>query len=174
MMKLRINPISGTEMKKKILIHLSAYRDTGDNNLTPPEAVPGEADRLCGMKTLRELAVFRFTCRKCSDAPCIAVCPVKALSKNPEGIIDRAINLCISCKSCVVICPFGTLMTDFFRFKHDKQALYEVSDENDLDAFVRDSPPGTVEITVVDESDEKQLFRLNDQVLIREQVWDSD
>jgi Fe-S-cluster-containing dehydrogenase component len=161
-------------MKKKILIHLSAYRNAGDNNQTPPEAVQVETDRLSGLKTLRELAVFRFTCRKCSDAPCIAVCPAKALSKNPEGIIDRAVNLCISCKSCVVICPFGTLMTDFFRFKHDKQALFEITDENDLEAFIRESPAGTIEITEAEENEKKQLFRLNEQVLVSEQVWDSD
>jgi Fe-S-cluster-containing hydrogenase component 2 len=127
-----------------------------------------------GLKTLRELAVFRFTCRKCTDAPCVAVCPSKALEKDTDGLITRAINLCISCKSCVVICPFGTLMTDFFRFKPDKSRMVELSDENTWERFIRESPDGSVEIVEQEENSDNQIHKLNDKILIREQVWDSD
>jgi len=161
-------------MEKKILIHLPEYRSAGDNNLSPPDAVMDPADTVNGLKTIRELAVFRYTCRKCTDAPCIAVCPAKALEKDPDGVITRAINLCISCKSCVVICPFGTLMTDFFRFKRDRNDLYDLTDEAELEAFVRHSPGGTVEITEAEENHAFQVFRLNEKVLIREQAWKTD
>jgi Fe-S-cluster-containing hydrogenase component 2 len=174
MMKLKTNPISGADMTKKILINLSGYRSAPDNSQSPAEAVfdPGICTE--GLKTLRELAAFRFSCRKCTDAPCVAVCPSKALEKDSDGMISRAINLCVSCKSCVVICPFGTLMTDFFRFKMEKSRIYELSDEDTWERFIRESPEGSVEIVGQDENDQNRIYTLNDKVLVREHIWDSD
>ena len=161
-------------MAKKILINLSEYRSGGDNNQSPAEAVFDMAVCRDGLKTLREQAVFRFTCRKCADAPCIAVCPADALEKDSNGMITRSINLCVSCKSCVVICPFGTLMTDFFRFKMDKTRIFELSDEVSRERFISESPEGSVEIVEQEENHDNQTHTLNDQVLIREYIWDSD
>jgi Fe-S-cluster-containing hydrogenase component 2 len=173
-MKLKPNPISGTDMAKKILINLSGYRSVVDNNQSPAEAVFDPAICSDGLKTLRELAVFRYTCRKCTDAPCVAVCPADALEKDNEGMITRAINLCVSCKSCVVICPFGTLMTDFFRFKMEKSKVYALNDEDTWDQFIRESPEGSVEIVDLDENHDNNIYKLNDNVFVREQIWDPD
>jgi len=124
-----------------------------------------------GLKTIRELAVFRFTCRKCEDAPCISVCPTEALEKDSDGIIDRHTNLCISCKSCVAICPFGTMMTDFFKHHRNKDLLYDLKDEKDVGKFIKACPEGTVELTDSDESPEKNIYRLNEKVLIRDYLY---
>src|SRR5512135_290429 len=104
-------------MAKKILIDMIRLRSVlaADPGIKIPEGYFPGSDGNEGLKTIRELATFRFTCRKCEDAPCISVCPAEALEKDASGIIDRHLNLCISCKSCVTICPFGTMMTDFFR-----------------------------------------------------------
>jgi Fe-S-cluster-containing hydrogenase component 2 len=174
MMKLKINPISGAEMAKKILINLSAYRSVADNNQSPAEAVFDLTICPDGLKTLREQAVFRYTCRRCTDAPCVAVCPADALEKDKDGMITRAINLCVSCKSCVVICPFGTLMTDFFRFKMEKSRVYELSDEDAWERFIRESPEGSVTIVEQDGNHDNQIYTLNDKVLVREHIWDPD
>jgi Fe-S-cluster-containing hydrogenase component 2 len=174
MMKLKTNPISGADMAKKILINLSGYRSGVDNNQSPVEAVFDPATCAEGLKTLREQAVFRFTCRKCTDAPCVAVCPAEALEKDQDGMITRAINLCVSCKSCVVICPFGTLMTDFFRFKMEKSKVFELNDENTWERFIRESPEGSVEMVEQDENHDKQIYTLNEKILVREHIWDSD
>jgi Fe-S-cluster-containing hydrogenase component 2 len=174
MMKLKTNPIYGADMAKKILINLSAYRSGVDNNQSPAEAVLDLAICSDGLKTLREQAVFRFTCRKCTDAPCVVICPTDALGKDTDGMITRAINLCVSCKSCVVICPFGTLMTDFFRFKTDKSRMVELIDENTWERFIRESPEGSVEIVEQDENHEHQIYKLNEKVLVRELIWDSE
>src|SRR5512133_901327 len=90
-----------------------------------PEAFFYGSPNRNGLKTIRELAVFRFTCRKCEDAPCISVCPADALEKDGEGVIARHTNLCVSCKSCVTICPFGTMMTDFFKHHRNKDLIYD-------------------------------------------------
>jgi len=124
-----------------------------------------------GLKTIREVAAFRYTCRKCEDAPCISVCPADALEKDEAGIIKRHTNLCISCKSCVTICPFGTLMTDFFHHHMKKDLFYDLTDNYELEMFIKASPEGSVTITDADESPSDNIFRLNDKVLIREYLY---
>jgi formate dehydrogenase iron-sulfur subunit len=127
-----------------------------------------------GLKTIRELATFRFTCRKCEDAPCISVCPAEALEKDEEGIISRYTNLCISCKSCVTICPFGTMMTDFFKHHRDKSLFYDLTDNKELEKFINACPAGTVSLTETDESPAENIYRLNDKILIREYLYITD
>ena len=49
-------------------------------------------------------------CRHCEDAPCVEICPTKATvrpeTKGPVLIKDE---LCIGCKWCVLVCPFGVI-----------------------------------------------------------------
>ncbi len=47
-------------------------------------------------------------CRHCEDAPCANVCPVGAL-KFGEDSIEIFEEICIGCKMCVMVCPFGAI-----------------------------------------------------------------
>lgn len=52
-------------------------------------------------------------CTHCDDAPCIMICPVKAISRDNETqavLIDR--DICIGCKECLMVCPFGAIQYD--------------------------------------------------------------
>ena len=52
-------------------------------------------------------------CQQCEDAPCVAICPQDALTRDPE--LDRVVldyDLCIGCKMCVTACPFGGMGID--------------------------------------------------------------
>ena len=109
---------------KKILIDLVKMRDYPDHQSEGIYKDPGLTREF---KSIRELATFLFTCRQCQDAPCITVCPSEALEKGEEGRITRSLQLCVRCKSCVVICPFGTLMDDIFQMK-DRKYFYDLSD----------------------------------------------
>lgn len=163
-------------MTKKILIDMIRLRAamTENSSMELPEAVFYQSDNANGLKTIRELATFRFTCRKCEDAPCIAVCPADALEKDEEGVINRHTNLCISCKSCVTICPFGTMMTDFFKHHRNKDIFYDLTDENELKKFIEACPPGTVTLTDEDESPENNIYKLNDKVLVKEYLYTTE
>ena len=163
-------------MDKKILIDLSKFRDCGNKSCdnTPPEGFFSHLTTTSGLKSIRELAVFQFTCRRCEDAPCINVCPAEALEKDMDGMIHRYTNLCIACKSCVTICPFGTMMTDFFDHHRKKDLYFDLSDEKEINKFINACPYGSVKLVDMDEDPEKNIYRLNDQVLVKENIWNTD
>jgi Fe-S-cluster-containing hydrogenase component 2 len=163
-------------MTRMILIDMIKLRNTmvENSSMTLPEAYFYPSLNLNGLKTIRELATFRFTCRKCEDAPCIAVCPADALEKDGDGVVERHTNLCVSCKSCVMICPFGTIMTDFFNHHRNKDLLYDLKDDRMLEEFIRACPEGTVTISDGDESPENHIYRLNEKVLVKDYLYSTE
>jgi Fe-S-cluster-containing dehydrogenase component len=58
----------------------------------------------------RSFAVLR--CNQCSDAPCVTICPVRALHKREDGIVDIDPRRCIGCKACMQGCPYDALYID--------------------------------------------------------------
>lgn len=55
----------------------------------------------------RSFGVLR--CNQCSAAPCVEICPVTALYKRDDGIVDLDRSVCIGCKSCMQACPYDAL-----------------------------------------------------------------
>ncbi|MBG3013373.1 4Fe-4S dicluster domain-containing protein [Proteus faecis] len=47
-------------------------------------------------------------CRHCEDAPCARVCPVNAIT-HEDNMIFLNESLCIGCKLCGLVCPFGAI-----------------------------------------------------------------
>jgi Fe-S-cluster-containing hydrogenase component 2 len=160
-------------MATKILIDMIKLRSAMVENsaMILPEAYFYPSLNINGLKTIRELATFRFTCRKCEDAPCINVCPADALEKDGSGVVVRHTNLCVSCKSCVTICPFGTMMTDFFKHHRNKDLFYDLKDEKEMEKFIKACPVGTVTITDEEESPDKNIYTLNEKVLIKDYLY---
>lgn len=46
-------------------------------------------------------------CMHCSDAPCMAVCPVDCFYQTSDGVVLHDKDLCIGCGYCFYACPFG-------------------------------------------------------------------
>lgn len=55
----------------------------------------------------RHFAVLR--CNQCTNAPCITICPVTALSKRDDGIVDLDKDACVGCKACIQACPYDAI-----------------------------------------------------------------
>jgi anaerobic carbon-monoxide dehydrogenase iron sulfur subunit len=91
-------------------------------------------------------------CRHCEDAPCVKVCPTNAMAKQEPGVevlIDDA--LCIGCKWCILVCPFGAVTMD----KGYKAVLkcdlcYERTAEGKDPACVFSCPSGALQYTSVE------------------------
>ncbi|MEY2593155.1 MAG: hypothetical protein RI972_844, partial [Pseudomonadota bacterium] len=62
--------------------------------VTLNDGVPGE----------RSISV---ACMHCSDAPCMAVCPVDCFYRTADGVVLHDKDLCIGCGYCFYACPFG-------------------------------------------------------------------
>ena len=60
--------------------------------------------------TTRDFGVMR--CNHCTDAPCVTICPTKALFKREDGIVDFDNSRCIGCKSCMQGCPYDAIYID--------------------------------------------------------------
>ncbi|MFP3860148.1 MAG: 4Fe-4S dicluster domain-containing protein [Bacteroidales bacterium] len=158
-------------MSKKILIDLTKIRDheiAGKGDKKRLDGILSDFPNTNGLKTIRELAVFRFTCRRCEEAPCINVCPAEALEKDNDGVVIRYTNLCIACKSCVVICPFGTMMTDFFEHIRTEENYYDLNDEKELKKYVEYNHSGMVRMVDMEENEEENIYKLNDKILIKD------
>jgi len=54
-----------------------------------------------------------MSCQQCESAPCQAICPVKAISRDES--VNRVLvdyDTCIGCRMCVAVCPFGAMGFD--------------------------------------------------------------
>jgi Fe-S-cluster-containing dehydrogenase component/formate-dependent nitrite reductase membrane component NrfD len=60
--------------------------------------------------TRRYFSVLR--CNHCDDAPCVRICPTRALYRRADGIVDLDGARCIGCKSCMHACPYDALYID--------------------------------------------------------------
>ena len=53
---------------------------------------------------------FQITrCNQCDDAPCVPICPVTAMFKRDDGIVDFDRDVCIGCKACIAACPYDAI-----------------------------------------------------------------
>jgi Fe-S-cluster-containing dehydrogenase component/formate-dependent nitrite reductase membrane component NrfD len=51
-------------------------------------------------------------CNHCDRAPCVTICPVTALYRRQDGVVDFNNERCIGCKACLQACPYDALHID--------------------------------------------------------------
>jgi len=76
------------------------------------EEAVAESPRPQRMVTVEPAGEFGvpIQCRHCEAPPCVEICPTGAIQRQSEEgpiVVDK--ELCIGCKLCILICPFGVL-----------------------------------------------------------------
>lgn len=51
---------------------------------------------------------YAVSCRHCDDPLCVKSCIAAALSKK-DGVIQIDKDKCVSCYTCILVCPYGAL-----------------------------------------------------------------
>lgn len=79
-------------------------------------AACSEGHKHAGLQAEPRLALFQsrevvasLTCHHCEGAPCLKVCPVNAITSDPDGCIRVDEKRCVGCKLCSIACPFGAI-----------------------------------------------------------------
>lgn len=62
-------------------------------------------------------------CMHCAKAPCVDVCPVKASTYRPDGIVFMDYARCIGCRYCQVACPYGARSFNWETFEGPNPAV---------------------------------------------------
>jgi len=71
--------------------------DRGDHYYDP-ESVPEEG-----------FYYLPVQCMQCENPPCVKVCPVNAMWREPDGIIAIDYDWCIGCRDCMAACPYRAI-----------------------------------------------------------------
>lgn len=72
-------------------------------------------------------------CRHCEDAPCLNVCPAKAIKKENNTMIVNE-EVCIGCKTCLLACPFGAISL-LPQYNDGKEVEQRIIDESNKIAY---------------------------------------
>jgi len=119
------------------------------------------------LAAVEEVAYLPLACRHCENAPCVAACPVEALTRDEEtGIVRRSSFICIGCSSCVYACPFGVIDPPLVRHIAQKCDLCE--DREDGPRCVATCPSGALKFLT---QEEIQKVPVGVRVISRSPFW---
>lgn len=101
-------------------------------------------------------------CMHCEKAPCVRVCPTRAMKK-ADGIVIVEEARCIGCTSCVAACPFGVPELNSKGFIEKCNQCRTRVAKGLLPACVAVCPTGALVFM-----DEEEFTRLRRQSLVKE------
>lgn len=124
-----------------------------------------------GISDLKEQIAFLLACRKCEDYPCVNACPNEALKRENETI-KRSNFLCISCKSCSIACPFGTILPDIVPYLSSRcDFCIGRLKENQSPVCVESCSCGAIKFVDENEIDDKDTYKIGNNLIVKVCNW---
>ena len=91
-------------------------------------------------------------CMHCEDPICVEVCPTRAMSVRPDGIVTIDADRCMGCRYCEMSCPYGAPQFDPGRGIMTKcDCCREEVDRGGMPACVRACPMRVLDWRPVEE-----------------------
>ena len=121
-----------------------------------------------GTIALREMATYAVICRQCELASCVESCPKEALEKQADGVLKRYNMRCISCKSCGIACPFGTILPEFIPY-YSSSCDYCLGRKPEVGTpdCVTSCPEDAIDFKDVEEDPENGIFLIGKNLAVR-------
>ena len=125
-----------------------------------------------GITRLREIGEFLYICRHCEEAPCVNACPKEAIERQSDGIIKRFTMRCISCKSCSLACPFGTIPLDTIPYIISQCDVCMDRSEKEEPICVKTcSMPDAIKFVEIEESEKDDVYLIGKHVAVHAMPW---
>lgn len=121
-----------------------------------------------GTLALREMATYAVICRQCELANCVESCPKEALEKQPAGVLKRHNMRCVSCKSCGIACPFGTILPELIPY-YLSSCDYCLGRNHEVGVpdCATSCPEDAINFNEVEEDPEKGIYFIGEHLAVR-------
>jgi len=125
-----------------------------------------------GVTRLREIAQFLHNCRKCEEAPCVTSCPKDAIEKQEDGTIKRYTMRCVSCKSCSMACPFGTIHVETVPYVTSRCDVCIDRSKKETPICAKTcSIKDAVKFIEIEESEKDDIFLIGNNIAVHAIPW---
>jgi Fe-S-cluster-containing dehydrogenase component len=157
---------------KRVFIDLSLCDGCGDREDCVAQCSYPYHPGNDGVTSVREIAAYALVCRQCESGNCVNACPKEALEKDEQGILRRYNMRCISCKSCALACPFGTIYAELVPYglsRCDYCVDRLAPGEDPL--CVRTCPLGAIKYMEVEADESNNIHQVGDHLVVKCEVW---
>lgn len=86
---------------------IAIQTDAAGDERSPDAPHPPPAGGAAGHRAPPRMRFVPMPCMHCDRPPCTMVCPVRATTRNREGIVMQVPSRCIGCRLCQAACPYS-------------------------------------------------------------------
>lgn len=124
-----------------------------------------------GVEKLLAKAQQFLVCRRCEDAFCINGCPREALEKDENGILQRHLFRCSSCKTCSIACPFGTIYLELLNYRSSMCDYCMGRANGKAPLCVETCSEKALQYVEAEEAKEKHIYVINQNLAVCVPYW---